>query len=321
MPQGFGRQSEHRDVDEMYEKTRRVPKVEKKPKPPSSDSDDDDSDDDSDDDELPTTHAIVLKTHTKTVSSVSLDPSGTRLATASHDTSLRLYDFPAMSVDRMHAFKSIEPVESHLVHSATFSQLDSGQSVLVIPAAIQAIVYTRDGEAVTTFAKGDMYLRDMHNTKGHVAEITAGCWSPYDANIVATASTDSTIRIWDIYNKRAHRDIAVHKSRTGMGGRSRMCCLAWANADATRSLLGSVALDGSLVVYSGEGPYTRPAMEVRNAHAKDTWTSGIVFSDDGRLLITRGQDEVINCMSSSRPASLYTTNRAQCGIRASSRRP
>jgi hypothetical protein len=295
LPSAFGRQDVTRDLDDLYAKVRRVP-----PKPPKpvknedSDSDSDDDDDsDEDDDEFPVSHSIELKAHSKAVSSISLDPSGTRIATASHDCSMKLYDFPSMSMDHLHPFRSIEPTAgSHHVHSATFSPLDSGQNILVIPAASQAKVYTRDGHESVEFVKGDMYLRDMHNTKGHVAEITAGVWHPTDSNLFATASADSTIRIWDINSKRHHKEIMVHKSRA-KGGRSRMCCLAWAPAEGGKSLLASVALDGTLVIYGGNGPYSRPAMEVRDAHHADTWTGGIAFSGDGRLLATRGQDQTV----------------------------
>jgi WD40 repeat protein len=64
----------------------------------------------------------------------------------------------------------------------------------------------RDGETIVTFAKGDMYLRDMHNTKGHVSEVTTGAWHPTDRNLCVTAGTDSTLRIWDINNPRSQKD-------------------------------------------------------------------------------------------------------------------
>jgi len=304
LPSSFGRQDISRDMDDIYAKARRIPLPPPKPakKPSDSDSDsDDDSDDDDDGGELPISHSLELKSHSKAVTSVSLDPSGTRVATASHDCCLKLYDFPSMSMDHLHAFRSLEPTGSHHVHSATFSQLDSGQSILVVSATPQAKIYTRDGHESVEFVKGDMYLRDMHNTKGHVAEISAGVWHPTDLNLCATASADSTIRIWDVNTKRQHREIMVHKSKA-KGGRSRMCCLAWAGPqEGGKTMLASVALDGSLVIYGGNGPFSRPAMEVRNAHEPETWTGAITFSSDGRLLATRGQDQTIKRTSSPSP--------------------
>ena len=59
------------------------------------------------------------------------------------------------------------------------------------------------------------------------------------------------------------------------------------------NVLVSAALDGSLVMWSGEGPYTRPAAEIRDAHMPDRWTSGVDISADGRLVVTRGGDDTI----------------------------
>lgn len=315
LPAAFGKQTGARDRAVEFDKTKRGGASEENGKGKEKDKgkqqikkgdsdgeegdDDDDDSDDNDENEFPTSHELVLKAHTKTVSSISLDPSGTRMVTASHDYIVKLFDFPSMSSDSLNPFRSIEPSESHHVHSAAFS--DNGQSILVIPAANQAKVLSRDGEALVEFVKGDMYLRDMHNTKGHVSEITAGCWHPTDRNRLVTAGTDSTLRIWDVNNKRHHKDIIVHKSKTAKGGRSRMCCVAWVPGEGgAKSMLGTVAMDGSLMIYGGEGPFTRPAMEVKDAHQRESWTSSMAFSPDGRLLVTKGGDQTIK-------RSLYST--------------
>ena len=39
-----------------------------------------------------------------------------------------------------------------------------------------------------------MYLHDMTNTKGHVAQICDGKWSPKSEELFATCSNDGTIR-------------------------------------------------------------------------------------------------------------------------------
>ncbi|RPA79912.1 WD40 repeat-like protein, partial [Ascobolus immersus RN42] len=310
MPASFGKDiKQERDLTVEYEKTRRggplLPKKKEEPKKEQQtgqggDSDDDSgsgfesSDDEEEEDDLPITHEITLKPHEKAISHISLDPSGTRFITSSHDYFVRLFDFPAMSTNSLHAFRAIEPQSAHHIHASLFSPLDSGQNILVLPAYTQAKLYSRHGEELCEFVKGDMYLRDMNNTKGHVSEITAGCWHPSNAALFATASCDSTVRIWDVNNHRKQRNVIVHKSKTSKGGRSKMCCVAWAPAvgDLGKNMIASVALDGSLVLFAGDGPYTRPQMEVRNAHTPETWTTGIAFSNDGRLLVTRGgQDD------------------------------
>ena len=263
------------------------------------------SEDDSDDeeeDEFPVSHELLVKTHERAVTTITLDPSGSRMITGSTDCTLKLHDFSSWTPTTVRAFKSVDPtasrqstnVETHPVHHTSFNPLWPSQ-VLVVTALPQAKIFTRDGEMETQFIKGDMYLRDMHNTKGHISEITSGTWHPTDASQCVTSGTDSTLRIWDVNEQRAQKEVIVHKSKTaGSAGRTRMTAVAWGSPkQGGNNILVSTALDGSLVMWSGEGPYTRPAGEVRSAHTPNTWTGGIDISPDGRLIVTRGGDDTI----------------------------
>ncbi|KAF2238646.1 WD repeat protein [Viridothelium virens] len=268
----------------------------------SEDDDDDDDDDEEEDDEFPVSHELLVKTHERAVTTITLDPSGTRMITGSTDCTLKIHDFASWTPTTVRAFKSVDPtaskhstnVETHPVHHAVFNPLSPSQ-VLVITALPQAKIFTRDGEMETQFVKGDMYLRDMHNTKGHISEITTGTWHPTNRNQCVTAGTDSTLRIWDVNEQRSQKEVIVHKSRAaGSAGRTRMTAVVWASPrQGGNNILVSAALDGSLAMWSGDGPYSRPAGEVRNAHVPDTWTGGIDVSPDGRLVVTRGGDNTI----------------------------
>ncbi|EMC96961.1 hypothetical protein BAUCODRAFT_32706 [Baudoinia panamericana UAMH 10762] len=266
------------------------------------DDDDDDDEDEDDDDEFPVSHEMIIKTHDRAVTAISLDPAGGRLVTGSMDCTLKLHDFASMTPTTIRAFKSIDPtatkssanVETHPVHQALFNPLSAGH-ILVATALPQAKIFSRDGEVLAEFVKGDMYLRDMHNTKGHISEITTGTWHPTNRNLCVTAGTDSTLRIWDLNTPRTQKEVIVHKSKAaGSAGRSRMTAVAWGSPlQGGSNILISAAFDGSLIMWSGEGPYARPAAEVRDAHTAGTWTSGLDISADGRLVVTRGGDDTI----------------------------
>ncbi|PNY24392.1 WD repeat-containing protein [Tolypocladium capitatum] len=268
-----------------------------------SDDSDDDSDDGDDGDDYPVSHELVLRTHTRAVGTASLDPAGGRLATASLDCNVNLHDFASMTPSTLRAFRIVDPYESkrsapssesHPVHHVEFNPL-SGSVFLCVSAHPQAKIMSRDGDVMTEFVKGDMYLRDMNNTKGHISEITTGTWHPTDKNTCITAGTDSTLRIWDINNKRSQKEVVVFKSKAaGSAGRTKMTAVAWATAASGGSnVLVSAALDGTLVMYGGNGPFTRPAGEIRDAHKPQTWTGGIDISADGRMVVTRGGDDLI----------------------------
>ncbi|OKL57684.1 hypothetical protein UA08_07084 [Talaromyces atroroseus] len=285
-PSSFGKQEKKTDLTVQFDRSKRT----------------DVKSNDEDEDEFPVSHELVLKTHEKAVTTLSVDLPGGRLVSGSADCTIKLHDFPSMTPSTLRAFKSIDPSakknaaaqETHSVHFVAFNPISPSQ-MLVVPATPQPKILDRDGNVLTEFVKGDMYLRDMHNTKGHVSEVTSGAWSPTDYNLCATAGTDSTVRIWDVNVGRNQKEVIAHKSRAaGSAGRAKITAVAWASPkQGGANVLVAAGLDGSLVMWSGDGPYTRPAAEVRDAHTRGTWTSGLDVSADGRLVVTKGGDDTI----------------------------
>jgi WD40 repeat protein len=307
MPSHFGKKDGSIDVAAQIERARRPVVDESKQGKQAAGSDDDkdsddDSDDDEDDDEFPVSHELVVKTADRAITTIALDNSGTRLVTGGNDCTLKMHDLSALTPSTIRAFKTVDPfitrpsqqAESHLIHQVLFGPHSGGQ-FLCITATSQARLFSRDGEQIAEFVKGDMYLRDKHNTKGHTSDLTSAAWHPTNRDRFVTAGTDSTVRIWDVNKRMKQEEVIVHKSRAaGSAGMTRMTAIAWgAAAEGGSSMLVSAALDGSLVMWGGEGPYHRPTAEIRDAHTKDTWTSGLDISADGRLVITRGGDDTI----------------------------
>ncbi|EEP79443.1 26S protease regulatory subunit 4 [Uncinocarpus reesii 1704] len=323
-PGSFGKKSRETDVGAQIDKTKRGDTEaslshEEKPKDqpqneldskaspaeapaPASNPDSSSDESEDDEDEFPVTHDLVFKTHERAITTITVDPSGARMITGSTDCTIKFHDFASLTPSTLRAFKSVEPSakknstasETHPVHVAKFNPISPSQ-VLVIAATPQPKILSRDGDTLTEFVKGDMYLRDMRNTKGHISEVTSGTWSPTNYNLCATAGTDSTVRIWDANIGRTQKEVIVHKSRAaGSAGRTRMTAVAWGSpAQGGNNILVAAALDGSLVMWSGDGPFTRPSGEIRDAHTRDTWTSGLDISPDGRLIVTRGGDDTI----------------------------
>lgn len=306
MPAQFGKQDAGVDVAAQIERCRRPvvdeSKQGKKVEEKDSDDDSDEDDSDDDDDEFPVSHELVIKTHDRAVTSIALDPSGNRMVTGSTDCSVKLHDLSSLTPSTIRAFKTVDPfatkpsqtAEAHIIHQVLISPL-SGSQFLCVSATPQARLFSRDGELTAEYVKGDMYLRDKHNTKGHTADLTSAAWHPTNRDRFVTAGTDSTVRIWDVNKRMKQEEVIVHKSRAaGSAGMTRMTAVAWGAApEGGSSVLVSAALDGSLVMWGGEGPFHRPTAEIRDAHVKDTWTSGLDISADGRLVITRGGDDTI----------------------------
>ena len=308
-PTSFGMPSKDADVARQIERTRRnVDGINggdhaKNGKMNEKDSDEDDDDDDDDEeDEFPVSHGLVLKTHDRPITSITLDPSGSRFLTGSTDCTVKFHDFASMTPNTLHAFKSLDPTatkyttstDTHPIHQVTFNP-NAPSQVLVISATTQPKLFSRDGEELKEYIKGDMYLRDLHNTKGHISEVTCGAWHPTNKDFFVTASIDSTLRIWDVNMPLKQKHVIVHKSRAaGSAGRTRITAVAWGTSSQSgKDLLVAAALDGSLVMWDGIGNYARPAGEIRDAHTPDTWTGGLDISGDGRTLVTRGGDNTI----------------------------
>ncbi|KAK4516370.1 uncharacterized protein ATC70_011341 [Mucor velutinosus] len=306
MPSSFGKQEQKKDVSFEYEKTKREDAVaaaskqaRKKEKDTTnnaknkSDDSDNDSDDDSDNDPeytssdvLPTSHEIKLSDHHRTVSALTLDPSGTRLVSGSYDYDMKFWDFAGM--DRsFKPFRTVQPCGEHQIHNLQYSL--SGDTILVISGSARAKIFDRDGIEKAEFAKGDPYIRDLRHTDGHVGALTSGFWHPSDKQTFATSSQDGTIREWDVERTRKQKTTVVYKSRE-RGGRSPCTALAY-TGDA--KYLAGAYQDGTVQIWDTKGNHIRPAIAIADAHQKGSETSCILFSRDNRTMVTRGGDDSV----------------------------
>lgn len=76
-----------------------------------------------------------------------------------------------------------------------------------LPALVQ--IYDRDGLTLGEFVKGDMYIRDLKNTKGHISGLTCGEWHPKDKQTILTSSEDGSLRIWDVNDFKSQKQVTA----------------------------------------------------------------------------------------------------------------
>ena len=221
------------------------------------------------------------------VSALALDPSGSRLVSGSYDCDVKFWDFAGMNA-ALKPFKTIEPVEGHPVHHLEYSL--SGESLLVLTSSLQPRLFSREGVQLSEFVRGDVYIRDMRHTKGHVAEVTSGSWHPSNRDEFITASSDSTVRIWDVNNRWEHKTVLVVRGKgTGHQMRTKVTTCAYS---PNGKWIGGACTDGTVHIWGTNGPLTRPTATV-DGHVRQSETSGMVFSCDGNYLATRGGDETV----------------------------
>eukprot|EP01084_Bolivina_argentea_P116664 207249_1 len=106
--------------------------------------------------QIPMKYVDKLKGHSKLISTMCLDLSGTRLLTGSYDNTVKLWDFGGMN-QNLESFRTITPFDGHPVTSLDYNY--SGSMFVCCTTAHGAKVYNRDGRQLIEFCCGDMYIR------------------------------------------------------------------------------------------------------------------------------------------------------------------
>lgn len=258
------------------------------PLPPGyKDSDDDDEEEEDDDNpvkRIPDTHEITLQHGTKTVSALGLDPSGARLVTGGYDYDVKFWDFAGMD-SALQAFRCLQPCECHQIRSLQYSI--TGDVILVVSGNSQAKILDRDGFQVIECVKGDQYIVDMANTKGHTAMLNSGCWHPKIKEEFLTCSNDGTVRTWDVTNEKKHKN--VFKPRSMQGKRVIPTCCTYSRDG---KLIAAGCQDGTIQIWD-RNLSVHTKFHCRQAHVPGSDPSCLTFSYDGTVLASRGGDDTL----------------------------
>ncbi len=192
-----------------------------------------------------------LTGHGGVVWSVGFDPSGTRIATASGDKALRIWDATSGALVRtltghteMVRAAVFSPDGTRIVtasndNSARVWDAASGAELLRLTGHtgwVRAVAFSPDGTRIVTGsqdntarvwdAKSGMQLLKL---EGHDRPISAVAFSP-DGLQIATASEDSTARVWEAKSGAQLRKLAAHANW--------VCSLAF-SPDGARLATGS----------------------------------------------------------------------------------
>ncbi|KAK2986347.1 hypothetical protein RJ640_026611 [Escallonia rubra] len=230
---------------------------------------------------LPLSNEIVLKGHSKVVSALAIDHSGSRVLSGSYDYTVRMYDFQGMNA-RLESFRQLEPFEGHQVRSLSWSP--TADRFLCVTGSAQAKIYDRDGLTLGEFMKGDMYIRDLKNTKGHITGLTCGEWHPKTKETVLTSSEDGSLRIWDVNDFKSQKQVI--KPKLARPGRVPVTTCAWDREG--KCIAGGIG-DGSIQIWNLKpGWGSRPDIYVAQCHSDDI--TCLKFSSDGRILLSRSFD-------------------------------
>lgn len=235
--------------------------------------------------ELPISHEIELNHGKKSVTAIALDPNGARLVSGSIDYEVKFWDFQGMD-SSLQSFRTITPCQSHSIKHLEFSS--NGELILVVSGSCVAKLIDRDGYVKSETIKGDQYITDMKNTKGHVAMLNHGCWHPMERHLFTTCSNDGTCRLWDSNSLKQHFQLIKPRSLGGLRLQPNVCAFSQLG-----ELLAVGCDDGSVQMWDTRKSYVNTAHMVRDAHQKNNDMTSLMFSYNGTMFATRSMDNTM----------------------------
>lgn len=254
------------------------------------------------------------------VSALCFEPSGSRLVAGHRDGTLRFYDFHGMKPTTNASngvyyppFRIVDsdndPLDSTGRHVLTcLGPSPSGASWIVGSTSSQPKVIDREGSSTLfNFVKGDNYVTDSSNTKGHTAPVTGVAFHPLVKETCFTCSRDGSIRQWDVsgrgkmvFQKWLVCQKVIGKCKNEKGQRTQITSNISVHPSGRKLVVGTSC--GSIQIWNcfGPGLNTRALGAVFSAHGDMKPVTHVCFSNDGNLIATRSdQDDTVRVWDAS----------------------
>ncbi|MBW4524765.1 MAG: caspase family protein [Phormidium tanganyikae FI6-MK23] len=215
--------------------------------------------------------------HREQVNTASYSPDGRRIATGSIDKTIRLWNLEGVLLETIQGHTA---AVMHLSFSPAGTQLLSASADKtariwqVNPQArsstgLSTMSANSDGSVIAIAAPDNtiqlQHNKDFLSLKGHTAPITQIQISP-DNSLLISASTDKTIRLWNIETGELIRTIAGHNDR--------VTALSF-NPD--RQSFASASADRTIKIWAIEGNL----LTILQGHTDEV--TSLSYSSDGRL--------------------------------------
>ncbi|KAH8803102.1 glutamate-rich WD repeat-containing protein-like protein 1 [Xylogone sp. PMI_703] len=145
---------------------------------------------------------------------------------------------------------------------------------------------------VTTRTTGEGWATDSRPMTGHTGSIEELQWSPTERNVFASASSDGTIKVWDVRSKSRTAALSVQVSNTDVN------VMSWSRQ--TTHLLASGADDGVWAVWdlrqwkptTGSVPFKPTPVASFNFHKEQITSVEWHPTDDSIVAVAAGDNTV-----------------------------
>ena len=217
------------------------------------------------------------------VATLCFEPSGARLVAGHRDGTLRFYDFHGMQ-------------PSHVI-TALGASAGGGQWIVGTTSA-QPRVLDREGRTTLFhFIKGDTYVTDSTNTKGHTATVTGVAFHPLVKDICWTCGLDGSIRQWDLSGKGKFQfqklvcQKLIGKCKNEKGQRTQIVSNLSIHPSGRKLVVGTSC--GSIQIWNcfGSGTNSRPMGAVYSAHGGLKPVSFVTYSGNGERIASRSESD------------------------------